>query len=223
MVLEETKNENGLAATMPVPEDLFPVELTENSRQILIKRYVRRGMDGEKIETIEEMFWRVAYHIAKSEEKYGGDVYEQAKTFYQFMASKRFFPNSPTFTGAGTALGQLAACFVLPITDDMGRDSAGIFQTLRDAALIQQTGGGNGFSFSRLRPKGTLVKSSAGQATGPVGFLRVYDKAFGEVAQEVTAVEQTWLSFGWTIQISKNSSHVRSMKMQSLILISLLE
>ena len=74
-------------------------------------------------------------------------------------------------------------CFVLPITDDMGRDSAGIFQTLRDAALIQQTGGGNGFSFSRLRPKGGLVKSSAGQATGPVGFLRVYDHAFGEVAQ----------------------------------------
>jgi ribonucleoside-diphosphate reductase alpha chain len=77
----------------------------------------------------------------------------------------------------------LAACFVLPITDDMGRDSAGIFQTLRDAALIQQTGGGNGFSFSRLRPKGSRVRSSAGQATGPVGFLRVYDNAFGEIAQ----------------------------------------
>ena len=72
---------------------------------------------------------------------------------------------------------------MLPISDDMGRDPAGIFQTLRDAALIQQTGGGNGFSFSRLRPHGTLVKSSAGQATGPVGFLRVYDKAFGEIAQ----------------------------------------
>jgi ribonucleoside-diphosphate reductase alpha chain len=80
-------------------------------------------------------------------------------------------------------LGQLAACFVLPITDDMGRDSAGIFQTLRDAALIQQTGGGNGFSFSRLRPAGALVQTSAGQATGPVGFLRVYDHAFGEIAQ----------------------------------------
>jgi ribonucleoside-diphosphate reductase alpha chain len=99
------------------------------------------------------------------------------------LTSKKFFPNSPTFTGAGTPLGQLAACFVLPITDDMGRESAGIFQSLRDAALIQQTGGGNGFSFSRLRPKGALVKSSAGQATGPVGFLRVYDHAFGEIAQ----------------------------------------
>src|SRR5262249_31720427 len=94
-----------------------------------------------------------------------------------------FFPNSPTFTGAGTPLGQLAACFVEAIDDDMGRSESGIFQTLRNAALIQQTGGGNGFAFSRLRPKGALVKSSAGQATGPVGFLRVYDQAFGEIAQ----------------------------------------
>ncbi len=108
---------------------------------------------------------------------------QQARVFYGLLTSKKFFPNSPTFTGAGTPLGQLAACFVLPITDDMGRDPAGIFQSLRNAALIQQTGGGNGFSFSRLRPKGTLVKSSAGQATGPVGFLRVYDHAFGEIAQ----------------------------------------
>ena len=72
---------------------------------------------------------------------------------------------------------------MLPISDDMGRKSSGIFQTLRDAALIQQTGGGNGFSFSRLRPKDSMVKTSAGRATGPVGFLRVYDHAFGEVAQ----------------------------------------
>ncbi|PJH75254.1 MAG: ribonucleoside-diphosphate reductase, adenosylcobalamin-dependent, partial [Anaerolineae bacterium CG_4_9_14_0_8_um_filter_58_9] len=141
------------------------------------------GEDGEPVETPEEMFWRVAYHIAKAEEAWGGDVITRAREFYVLLTSKKFFPNSPTFTGAGTPLGQLAACFVLPITDDMGRDPAGIFQSLRDAALIQQTGGGNGFSFSRLRPKGALVKSSAGQATGPVGFLRVYDHAFGEIAQ----------------------------------------
>jgi ribonucleoside-diphosphate reductase alpha chain len=139
--------------------------------------------DGEPAESVEEMFWRVAYHVAKVEQTWGGDVLERAKQFYQLLTQKQFFPNSPTFTGAGTPLGQLAACFVLPISDDMGRDSAGIFQTLRDAALIQQTGGGNGFTFSRLRPKGTRVKTSAGQATGPVGFLRVYDKAFGEIAQ----------------------------------------
>jgi ribonucleoside-diphosphate reductase alpha chain len=170
-------------STPPLPNDLAGVALTENSRQVLIRRFVRRGDDGSPSETVEEMFWRVAYHIALSEESYGGNVLNRAREFYLLLTSRKFFPNSPTFTGAGTLLGQLAACFVLPITDDMGKDPAGIFQSLRDAALIQQTGGGNGFSFSRLRPKGSLVKSSAGQATGPVGFLRVYDHAFGEIAQ----------------------------------------
>jgi len=176
-------NKNGLLPTPPLPGDLPSVHLTENARQVLIRRYVRRGEDGQPVESVEEMFWRVAYHIAKVEENWGGDVMQSAREFYLLLTSKKFFPNSPTFTGAGTPLGQLAACFVLPISDDMGREPDGIFQTLRDAALIQQTGGGNGFSFSRLRPKGTLVKSSAGQATGPVGFLRVYDHAFGEIAQ----------------------------------------
>lgn len=157
--------------------------LTENGRAVLERRYLRRGADGKPIETVEGMFRRVAHHIALVEEKLGGDVAEHEALFEGLLTSFRFFPNSPTFTGAGTPLGQLAACFVLPIHDDMGRSTAGIFQTLRDAALIQQTGGGNGFSFSRLRPKGTLVHSSAGQATGPVGFLRVYDQAFEEIAQ----------------------------------------
>lgn len=174
---------SGLLPTPPLPEELPSIELSENSRQVLVKRYLRRGHDGEPIETIEEMFWRVAYHVAKVEEIWDGDPIARAKEFYRMLIDKRFFPNSPTFTGAGTPLGQLAACFVLPIDDDMGRSSAGIFQTLRDAALIQQTGGGNGFGFSRLRPKNSIVKSSAGNATGPVGFLRVYDHAFGEVAQ----------------------------------------
>jgi ribonucleoside-diphosphate reductase alpha chain len=173
----------GMLPTPPIPKGLPKVQLTNNARQVLERRYVRRGPDGKPAETVEEMFWRVSYHVAKVEEMWSGDVIERGKEFYRLLTAKKFFPNSPTFTGAGTPLGQLAACFVLPITDDMGRDSAGIFQTLRDAALIQQTGGGNGFSFSRLRPKGALVKSSAGQATGPVGFLRVYDHAFGEIAQ----------------------------------------
>ncbi|NTV36886.1 MAG: ribonucleoside-diphosphate reductase, adenosylcobalamin-dependent, partial [Anaerolineaceae bacterium] len=173
----------GILPTPPVPASFRPVELTENARQVLLRRYVRRGPDGKPGETVEEMFWRVAYHISRVEETWNEDMNHWSKEYYDLLASKKFFPNSPTFTGAGTPLGQLAACFVLPISDDMGRKSSGIFQTLRDAALIQQTGGGNGFSFSRLRPKGSLVKSSAGQATGPVGFLRVYDQAFGEVAQ----------------------------------------
>jgi ribonucleoside-diphosphate reductase alpha chain len=183
MVAKSILSKHGILPTPPIPADLPKVELTDNARQVLVRRYVRRGDDGKPAESVEEMFWRVAYHIARVEETWGGDVLARAREFYLLLTTKKFFPNSPTFTGAGTPLGQLAACFVLPISDDMGRDSAGIFQTLRDAALIQQTGGGNGFSFSRLRPKGGLVKSSAGQATGPVGFLRVYDHAFGEIAQ----------------------------------------
>lgn len=162
---------------------LRQVQLTDNARVVLEKRYLRRGPDGKPVETIEQMFWRVAYNVALAEKEWGEDVEQVAQSFYDLLTHLNFFPNSPTFTGAGTPLGQLAACFVLKIEDDMGRSSSGIFQTLRDAALIQQTGGGNGFSFSRLRPKRALVKSSAGEATGPIGFLRVYDKAFGEIAQ----------------------------------------
>jgi ribonucleoside-diphosphate reductase alpha chain len=163
--------------------DEQPIKLTDNARVVLMKRYVRRGPDGKPNESVEGMFRRVARAVAEPEREYGADADATENAFYRLLSELRFFPNSPTFTGAGTPLGQLAACFVLPISDDMGRDSAGIFQTLRDAALIQQTGGGNGFSFGRLRPRGTYVASSAGQATGPVGFLRVYDKAFGEIAQ----------------------------------------
>jgi ribonucleoside-diphosphate reductase alpha chain len=183
MATKTLPSRNGLLPTPPLPDDLPGIELSENSRKVLARRYLRRGEDGQPVETVDEMFWRVAYHVAKAEEVWGGEVMPLTRKFYRLLVAKRFFPNSPTFTGAGTPLGQLAACFVLPITDDMGRDGSGIFQSLRDAALIQQTGGGNGFSFSRLRPKGTIVNSSAGQATGPVGFLRVYDNAFGEIAQ----------------------------------------
>ncbi|MCX6031655.1 MAG: adenosylcobalamin-dependent ribonucleoside-diphosphate reductase [Chloroflexi bacterium] len=159
------------------------IDLAENSRQVLQKRYLRRGLDGKPAETIEGMFRRVAHTIAKPDAGHGYDATTTEESFYGLLTDLRFFPNSPTFTGAGTPLGQLAACFVLPISDDLGKRPDGIFQTLRDAALIQQTGGGNGFSFSRLRPKSDSVATSAGVASGPVGFLRVYDTAFGEVAQ----------------------------------------
>mgnify|MGYP001256803956 CR=1 FL=1 len=177
---------------VPLPPDLErPIPLSENARTVLRKRYLRRGPDGQPVETEQEMFWRVAYHVAKAEAEHGGEVEPMARRFYDLLTTLRFFPNSPTFTGAGTPLGQLAACFVLPIDDDMGRTGSGIFETLRHAALIQQTGGGNGFSFSRLRPKGALVRSSSGAATGPVGFLRVYDQAFGEIAQGGCLVPET--------------------------------
>jgi len=176
-------NEGQSDVRMTTPDDLQGIELLQNARTVLEKRYIRRDENGEATETIEQMFWRVASHVAKVECEWGGQVDVVAAQFYDLLTSKRFFPNSPTFTGAGTPLGQLAACFVLPIADDMGRSKEGIFQTLRDAALIQQTGGGNGFAFSRIRPKGSLVKTSAGEATGPVGFLKVYDQAFDVIAQ----------------------------------------
>lgn len=180
--MTEAPSKHGLLPTPPKPEGLPSIELSDNSIKILQKRYLRRGLDGQPVEDIDDMFWRIAWHIADvdgtQEEKL-----KLAEQIYHMLVSKAFFPNSPTFTGAGTPLGQLAACFVLPISDDMGRASDGIFTTLRNAALIQQTGGGNGFNFSRLRPSGSTVNTSAGEATGPVGFLKVYDNAFGEIAQ----------------------------------------
>ncbi len=181
-VIENVKGERAPIACPDYVDD-GRIDLSENSIKVLEKRYLRRDYDGTLLETPAGMFYRVAYHIAQVEREHGGDVAAAAHTFYDLLAQRRFFPNSPTFTGAGTPLGQLAACFVLPIEDDMGKASDGIFSTLRVAALIQQTGGGNGFSFSRLRPKNDIVLTSAGRATGPVGFLRVYDQAFGEIAQ----------------------------------------
>ena len=159
------------------------VRLTENALAVLKRRYLRRGPDGQPAETVEQVFQRVAFHVAAVEEEWDDDAAAVGGIFYDLITSLRFLPNSPTFTGAGTPLAQLAACFVLPISDDMGREEDGIFQTLRDAALIQQTGGGTGFSFSRLRPRGAVVRSSGGRATGPVGFMQVFDVASGIVSQ----------------------------------------
>ncbi len=181
--VDTRKQELGLSDTPPLPEDYSEVSLSQNADRVFMRRYARKNEDGQPAETVEQTFWRVAYHVAVIEEGWNETPSQVARRFYDLLAEKRFLPNSPTFTGAGTPLGQLAACFVLPISDDMGRRSDGIFQTLRDAALIQQTGGGNGFSFTRLRPKESLIKTSSGRATGPVGFLRVYDEAFGEIAQ----------------------------------------
>ncbi|MCS7177952.1 MAG: adenosylcobalamin-dependent ribonucleoside-diphosphate reductase [Anaerolineae bacterium] len=163
--------------------DSLEARFSPNALEVLKRRYLRKGPDGKPAETVEEMFRRVARHIAAAESTWNGKVAEAEAVFYDLLTSLRFIPNSPTFTGAGTPLGQLAACFVLPISDDMGRHPDGIFQTLRNMALIHQTGGGTGFSFSRLRPKGTVVFSSGGKATGPVGFMRVYDVACEIVSQ----------------------------------------
>lgn len=159
--------------------------LSGNARQVLSKRYLRRGPNGE-VETPAGLFYRVARFVGRADLEHGATTRMADQTigrFYQLLSTARFLPNTPTFTGAGTPLGQLAACFVLPLADDMGKEPEGIFNTLRDAALIQQTGGGNGFSFGRLRRKGARVSTSQGAASGPVSFLEVFDKAFGAVAQ----------------------------------------
>jgi ribonucleoside-diphosphate reductase alpha chain len=182
-VIENEKGKRVRLDALPSYVSDEEINLTPNSIKVLEKRYLRRDIDGTLLETPAGMFYRLAYHLAQVETEHGGDVEGTTETFYKLLTERRFYPNSPTFTGAGTPLGQLAACFVLPIEDDMGKSSDGIFSTLRVAALIQQTGGGNGFSFSRLRPKNDVVHTSAGRATGPVGFLRVYDQAFGEIAQ----------------------------------------
>lgn len=158
------------------------ITFSENGRTILEKRYLRRNKFGEIQETVEDMFDRIADTVAEPDNAFRNKE-KTSVEFYNLLSSKKFFPGSPTFTGAGTPLGQLAACFVLPVSDDLGKMSDGIFQTLRDAALIQQSGGGNGFSFSRLRAKGCRISTSNGLSTGPVGFMEAYNAAFGVIAQ----------------------------------------
>lgn len=159
--------------------------ITGNALSVLERRYIRRDASGQPVETVEGMFHRVAYHVAAAFCEPGTTEHEKWGNVYEAMMSKLdFLPNTPTFTGAGTPLGQLAACFVLPIDDDIGKDSdAGIFETLSKAARIQQSGGGVGFSFSRLRPKGDIVQKSAGIASGPVSFLKVYDVALAAISR----------------------------------------
>ncbi len=155
------------------------LELTPNALKILRARYLLKDSRGRVIETPEGMFLRVSRHVAASERLYKGDEKLWTERFYEIMTDLRFLPNSPTLMNAGKELGQLAACFVLPVDDSM----KGIFDTLKHAALILQSGGGTGFSFSRLRPKSDIVRSTGGIASGPVSFMKIYNTATEVIKQ----------------------------------------
>jgi ribonucleoside-diphosphate reductase alpha chain len=155
------------------------IVLSSNARAVLEKRYLRRDERGAIAETPQEMFERVASHVSKAESRYGGDANIFRSKFLEIMCALEFLPNSPTLMNAGLPHGQLSACFVLPIEDSL----PGIFDALKNMALIHQCGGGTGFSFSRLRPKNDVVRATGGVASGPVSFMRVFDVATDVIKQ----------------------------------------
>ncbi len=178
--------EFGLSEDLPIRLDksIFvrtELFLSDNAKNVLERRYLKKDNKGKIIETPEMMFKRVARHISKAEKNYGnGDnVKRMENVFYNMMAELQFLPNSPTLMNAGRRLGQLAACFVLPVEDSM----EGIFDALKNAAIIHKSGGGTGFSFSRLRPKDSRVGTTGGIASGPVSFMKIFNTATEQVKQ----------------------------------------
>lgn len=165
-------------SVLGVTDDL---KLPLHAMEVLKRRYLLKDDQRNVIETPKEMFRRVASHVAQGELSFGTEknAREAEEHFYHMMHRLEFLPNSPTLMNAGTSFGQLSACFVIPVEDSI----EGIFQALKHMAIIHQTGGGTGFSFSRLRPRGDLVSSTKGEASGPVSFMTIFDNATGVIVQ----------------------------------------
>ncbi len=167
----------------PVPQDLDIPQWSPQAIQVLKERYFLKNEKGEPIETVPQMCWRVAWELARSEVKFGKkrkEVVEYARSYYKLMINRWFLPNSPTLMNAGKGNGlQYSACYVLPVEDSL----QGIFDGVKYQALVHQSGGGTGFSFSRLRPTGARVKSTMGVASGPVSFMRIYNEATQQIKQ----------------------------------------
>ncbi len=165
-----------------MPPTLMQVKVNKNAETVLKKRYYRKDGEGNPTENATTMFWRVAAAIAQEEQKYEKSTFtveKLAREFFDLMTEFKFLPNSPTLMNAGTGLGQLAACFVLPVGDSMEE----IFDAVKNAAMIHKSGGGTGFSFSRLRPHAARVGSTGGVASGPISFLRIFNTATEQVKQ----------------------------------------
>jgi len=162
------------------------LSLTPNAVTILKRRYLIKDDQGQPIEQPDDLFWRVARTIAAPDQVYGASpqaLKGLAETFFELMATRVWMPNSPTLMNAGRPLGQLSACFVLPVDDCLSNGQSGIYDTLRAMALVHQSGGGTGFSFSRLRPQNDVVRSTMGVASGPVSFMKLYDASTDVVKQ----------------------------------------
>jgi ribonucleoside-diphosphate reductase alpha chain len=155
-----------------------PRPFSSTALKVLERRYLRKDEDGQVLETPEQMFRRVADNIASVNERYG-DRKGEADEFFNAMSSLEFLPNSPTLMNAGTNIQQLSACFVIPVEDSI----ESIYDAIKYGAIVQQTGGGTGFSFSRLRPEGDVVRSTGGIASGPVSFMKVFDAATNAIKQ----------------------------------------
>ncbi|MEE8413055.1 MAG: adenosylcobalamin-dependent ribonucleoside-diphosphate reductase, partial [Dehalococcoidales bacterium] len=167
-----------LKGVIGVRDDL---KLGINAIKVLERRYLLKDEEGKVTETPAQLFRRVAHAIVAAEKSFdpASDSQELEQAFFEMMSNLEFMPNTPTLMNAGTPLGQLSACFVLPVEDSI----AGIFDTLKNMALIHQSGGGTGFTFTHLRPKGDMVRSTRGVASGPVSFMKIFDAATGVMKQ----------------------------------------